>query len=59
MKHDAVSQAMFDALKMGNGSVEDIMEVRLDVEPIVARLGALRPSRGCPRPRGTNTWLGT
>ncbi len=42
MKHDAVSQVMRDALKMGNGSVEDIMEVRLDVEPIVAGLAALR-----------------
>ena len=42
MKHDAVSQVMLDALKMGNGQVGDIMEVRLDVEPIVAGLAALR-----------------
>lgn len=42
MNHDAVSRVMKDVLKLGNANVGDIMEVRLDIEPIVAKLAALR-----------------
>ncbi|MGD8986212.1 MAG: FadR/GntR family transcriptional regulator, partial [Desulfobacteraceae bacterium] len=42
MKHDAVSQVIRDMLRLGNAEVAHIMEVRLDVEPVVAGLAAER-----------------
>ncbi len=42
MKHDAVSNLVRDTLKLGQISVAEIMEVRLQVEPIVAGLAAKR-----------------
>jgi DNA-binding FadR family transcriptional regulator len=42
MKHDAVSQVIRDMLRLGNAKVAHIMEVRLDIEPIVAGLAAER-----------------
>ena len=42
MKHDAVSNLVRDTLKLGQTSVAEIMEVRLQVEPIVAGLAAKR-----------------
>ena len=46
MKHDAVSQVIKDVLKLGNARVAHIMEVRLDIEPIVAGLAAERAEPG-------------
>jgi len=42
MKHDAVSQVIKDVLRLGNAKVADVMEVRLAIEPIVAKLAAER-----------------
>jgi GntR family transcriptional repressor for pyruvate dehydrogenase complex len=42
MKHDAVSNLVRDTLRLGQTSVAEIMEVRLQVEPIVAGLAAKR-----------------
>ena len=42
MKHDAVSQVIRDMLRLGNAEVAHIMEVRLDMEPVVAGLAAER-----------------
>lgn len=42
MKHDAVSQVIRDTLRLGNAKVAHIMEVRLDMEPLVAGLAARR-----------------
>ena len=42
MKHDAVSQVIRDTLRMGNAEVAHIMEVRLEMEPVVAGLAAER-----------------
>ena len=42
MKHDAVSQVIRDMLRLGNAKVAHIMEVRLDMEPLVAGLAARR-----------------
>jgi DNA-binding FadR family transcriptional regulator len=42
MKHDAVSQVIRDVLRLGNAKVAHIMEVRLDIEPVVAGLAAER-----------------
>lgn len=42
MKHDAVTMVMRDVLHLGRARVADIMEVRLQVEPIVAGLAAQR-----------------
>lgn len=42
MKHDAVFQVIRDMLRLGNAKVAHIMEVRLDVEPVVAGLAAER-----------------
>jgi DNA-binding FadR family transcriptional regulator len=42
MKHDAVSQVIKDVLRLGKAKVADIMEVRLEIEPIVAALAAER-----------------
>jgi GntR family transcriptional repressor for pyruvate dehydrogenase complex len=42
MNHDAVSKVIKDVFKLGNGTVADIMEVRLEIEPTVAGLAALR-----------------
>jgi DNA-binding FadR family transcriptional regulator len=42
MKHDAVSHIMKDLLRLGRANVADIMEVRLEIEPIVASLAAER-----------------
>jgi GntR family transcriptional repressor for pyruvate dehydrogenase complex len=42
MRHDAVSQMMKNLLRLGRAGVADIMEVRLEIEPIVAALAALR-----------------
>jgi GntR family transcriptional repressor for pyruvate dehydrogenase complex len=42
MKHDAVSQVIRDMLRLGNAEVAHIMEVRLEVEPVVAGLAAER-----------------
>lgn len=42
MKHNAVSQVIKDVLRLGNATVADIMEVRLDMEPLVAGLAAER-----------------
>lgn len=45
MRHDAVTSVMRDVLSMGRVRVADIMEVRLDIEPIVAGLAAERATR--------------
>ncbi len=45
MRHDAVTSVMRDVLNMGQAKVTDIMEVRLDIEPIVAGLAAERATR--------------
>lgn len=45
MKHDAVSQIVKDFFTLGKGTVADIMEVRLEMEPIVAGLAAERATR--------------
>lgn len=42
MKHNAVSQVMKDVLRLGRTKVANIMEVRLEIEPIVAALAAER-----------------
>jgi DNA-binding FadR family transcriptional regulator len=42
MNHDAVSEVLKDVFELGNGTVADIMEVRLEIEPIVAGLAARR-----------------
>jgi GntR family transcriptional repressor for pyruvate dehydrogenase complex len=42
MNHDAASQVMQDTFRLGNGTVADIMEVRLELEPLVAGLAAHR-----------------
>jgi GntR family transcriptional repressor for pyruvate dehydrogenase complex len=42
MKHDAVSQVIRDMLRLGNAEVAHIMEVRLEMEPVVAGLAAER-----------------
>ncbi len=42
MRHNAVSSIMRDVLTLGRARVADIMEVRLQVEPIVAGLAAER-----------------
>jgi GntR family transcriptional repressor for pyruvate dehydrogenase complex len=42
MKHDAVSQVIKDMLRLGNAEVAHIMEVRLEMEPVVAGLAAER-----------------
>ncbi|UCB47641.1 MAG: FadR family transcriptional regulator [Deltaproteobacteria bacterium] len=42
MKHDAVSQVIKDMLRLGNAKVAHIMEVRLDMEPVVTGLAAER-----------------
>jgi GntR family transcriptional repressor for pyruvate dehydrogenase complex len=46
MKHDAVSQVIKDILRLGNAKVAHIMEVRLDMEPVVAGLAAERATAG-------------
>lgn len=45
MNHDAVSEVIKDVFKLGNGTVADIMEVRLEIEPIVAGLAARRATK--------------
>lgn len=42
IKHDAITEIVRDILSMGHGRVSDIMEVRLQVEPMVAALAAKR-----------------
>ena len=42
MKHDSVSRVIKDVLRLGKAKVSDLMEVRLDIEPIVAALAAER-----------------
>lgn len=42
MRHEAVSQMIKDLLRLGKARVADIMEVRLEIEPIVAALASLR-----------------
>lgn len=42
MTHAAVSMVMQDTLRLGKAGVADIMEVRLDMEPVVAGLAARR-----------------
>lgn len=42
MKHDAVSQVIRDVLRLGKAKVGDIMDVRLDIEPLVAGHAAER-----------------
>lgn len=42
MNHIAVSKVIKDVFKLGNGTVADIMEVRLEIEPTVAGLAARR-----------------
>ena len=42
MNHNAVSKVLKDVFKLGNGTVADIMEVRLEIEPTVAGLAARR-----------------
>ncbi|MBN1104395.1 MAG: FadR family transcriptional regulator [Deltaproteobacteria bacterium] len=42
MRHEAVSQMIKDLLRLGKARVADIMEVRLEMEPIVAALASLR-----------------
>jgi DNA-binding FadR family transcriptional regulator len=42
MNHEAVSQVMKDILRMGKTRASDIMEVRLEIVPIVAGLAAER-----------------
>ena len=42
MNHNAVSKVIKDVFKLGNGTVADIMEVRLEIEPTVAGLAARR-----------------
>lgn len=42
MRHDAVTSVMRDVLSVGRVTVPDIMEVRLDIEPVVAGLAAER-----------------
>lgn len=45
MKHDSVSRALRDVLRLGRAKVTDIMEVRLDIEPIVAAIAAQRRTK--------------
>ena len=45
MKHDAVSQIVKDFFILGKGTVADITEVRLEMEPIVAGLAAERATK--------------
>ena len=42
MRHDAASQVIRDVLRLGKARVAHIMEVRLDIEPVVAGLAAQR-----------------
>ncbi|MEW6668005.1 MAG: FadR/GntR family transcriptional regulator [Thermodesulfobacteriota bacterium] len=42
MRHEAVSQMMKGLLRLGRVEVEHIMEARLEIEPIVAAMAALR-----------------
>jgi DNA-binding FadR family transcriptional regulator len=42
MKHDAVFQVIKDMLRLGNAKVAHIMEMRLEMEPVVAGLAAER-----------------
>lgn len=42
MNHNVVSKVIKDVFKLGNGTVADIMEVRLEIEPTVAGLAARR-----------------
>jgi GntR family transcriptional repressor for pyruvate dehydrogenase complex len=42
IEHDALTEIVRDIMSMGHGCVSDIMEVRLQVEPIVAALAAER-----------------
>jgi DNA-binding FadR family transcriptional regulator len=42
IKHDVVSNQVRDILRMGHISVSEVMEVRLDIEPIVGGLAAKR-----------------
>jgi len=42
IEHDAITEIVRDIMNMGQGCVSDIMEVRLQVEPIVAALAAER-----------------
>jgi len=42
MRHNAVTSVLRDILSMGRAKVSDIMEVRLDVEPVVEGLAADR-----------------
>ena len=46
VRHDAVSQIVQDLFRHAKGTVDHIMEVRLQIEPIVARLAAERATRG-------------
>jgi DNA-binding FadR family transcriptional regulator len=45
VRHDAVSQIIQDLFKRARGTVDDIMEVRLEIEPIVAGLAAERATK--------------
>jgi DNA-binding FadR family transcriptional regulator len=54
IKHDAVSNLVRDTLKLGRTSVAEIMEVRLQVEPIVAGLAAKRRTPGDIQMRDEN-----
>lgn len=42
MKHDSVSRVIKDVLRLGKAKVSDLMDVRLDIEPVVAGLAAER-----------------
>jgi DNA-binding FadR family transcriptional regulator len=44
MKHDVISNMIRDALRLNHTSVAEIMEVRLEMEPVVAALAAQRRS---------------
>jgi DNA-binding FadR family transcriptional regulator len=45
MRHEAVTAVMRDMLHMGQASVSDLWEVRMEIEPIVAGLAALRAEK--------------
>jgi GntR family transcriptional regulator, transcriptional repressor for pyruvate dehydrogenase complex len=44
MKHDIISSIIRDSLRLSHTTIAEIMEVRLQMEPIVARLAAQRRS---------------
>lgn len=44
MKHDVISNMIRDALRLSHTSIAEIMEVRLEMEPVVAALAAQRRS---------------